>query len=67
MASLKHGNSCLSCAVDDALVSVLTQSPQKGRFTTHDPVQAAFPHSLAQSLFFEHPCHLLSVVNELPH
>lgn len=67
MASLKHGYSCLSCVLDDALMSMLNQGPLKRRFITHDSVQAAFLHNLAHSLFSEHPHHLLSVINKLPH
>lgn len=64
--SLKHVYSCLSCALDDAVMSVSTQSQQKGRFTIPGPVQTTSLHNLAQSLFFsEHPHLLLSVVNEL--
>lgn len=64
--SLKHVYSCLSCALDDAVMSVSTQSPQKGQFITSGQVQATFLHNLAQSLFFsEHPHLLLPIVNEL--
>lgn len=67
-ASLKHAYSRLSCALDDALMSMSSQSPLKGWLTTHIPVQVTLLHNLAQPLFFsEHPRHLLSVVNELPH
>lgn len=63
MASLKHAYSCL----DDALMSMSTQRPLKGQSITHDSVQAALLHNLVPSLFFGHPYHLLSVVNELTH
>lgn len=64
--SLNHVYSCLSCALDDAVMSMSTQSPLKGSFTTPGSVHATFLHNLAQSLFFsEHPRHLLSIVNEL--